>query len=622
MRHHFNFHFLHEVDLFGKEAELYYKGKNKKSALIGRIFTILYVLIYLAFFVYKLVRMLQKVDVTFYQTTAYTGEPPYIHLTNENFYGGFALSNARTLQPFIDPTIYFIDLQFRTGERINNLWNWKIQRLELEICQLEKFNPKYWDLFREKPLSNMYCPKEMDVLLQGHTTYDVYSYFYVGFYPCVNTSTMTNCKPPEVIDQYLKNAYVSFKMQDIELTPQDYSSPVQLRGKEVNSPASKNLFQNINAYFQVVELETDNDIVGFEGLSNIKKEKFIKYDGPIVLSRLNDNIQYTAGQALCDVTVQLIEQVLTIKRTYPKLIEVLGDVGGLMEVFFVVFKVISSLITDILYEKSMVNNLFEFDLDKKMVLIRELRKNKKKGTKRILKEENNFKNGINIFSPDKQPEKFTHNLKNNEDFTVQTRNKLNEDYLKSNNILSKDSFIINNAKSRKKKKSKTKIRHNFSKNDNNELKIINIKKSETHLDKHNIFNLNEEKKSDSNDNNPNNENYEKNITERENDKSLNRSKTKGSEKSKRNIINKIKISKACVCLCFLCVKKRKNYQNILIKEGMNIITQYLDVLNIFKKLFRDGKIQEKLNEPKDDKVKMTDECIKKLQNSKFPFNKG
>ena len=55
---------------------------------------------------------------------------------------------------------------------------------------------------------------------------------------------------------------------------------------------------------------------------------------------------------------------------------------------------------------------------------------------------------------------------------------------------------------------------------------------------------------------------------------------------------------------------------------MNIITQYLDVLNIFKKLFRDGKIQEKLNEPKDDKVKMTDECIKKLQNSKFPFNKG
>ena len=63
-------------------------------------------------------------------------------------------------------------------------------------------------------------------------------------------------------------------MQDIELTPQIYSTPIQLRAKEVNSPASKNLFQNINAYFQIIELDTDNDVVGFEGLSIIKKEKY------------------------------------------------------------------------------------------------------------------------------------------------------------------------------------------------------------------------------------------------------------------------------------------------------------------------------------------------------------
>ena len=613
MRHPFNFHFLYDIDLFGKEAELYYKGKNKKSTLIGRIFTILYVVIYLAFFVYKLVRMLQKVDVTFYQTTAYTGEPPYIHLTNENFYGGFALSNARTLQPFIDPTIYFIDLQFRTGERINNLWNWKVQRLELEICQLEKFDPKYWDLFREKPLSNMYCPKEMDVLLQGHTTYDIYSYFYVGFYPCVNTTTMSNCKPPEVIDQYLKNTYVSFKMQDIELTPQDYSAPVQLRGKEVNSPASKNLFQNINAYLQVVEMETDNDIVGFEGLTNIKKEKYLKYDGPIVLSRLNDITQYKAGQALCDVTVQLTEQVLTIKRTYTKLIEVLGDVGGLMEVFFVIFKVISSLITDLLYEKSMVNNLFNFDLDKKMVIIKELRNNKN------VNEENISKNNIKIYSPVKEEVKIVENGVN-ENFTVQTRNKLNEDYLKSNNKLTNDSLLIHNIKLSRKKKSKTKKKRNSRKKENNELKNINILNKDK-ID--NNINNDNNMEIELNNINYNNENNWPNniIAERGKNMPMISTNTKASEKTKRNIVSKIKINKFFITFCFLCIKKRKNYQNILINEGMNIITQYLDVLNIFKKLFIDGKIQEQLNEPKDDKIKMTVECFKNLQNMNIPLNK-
>ena len=53
--------------------------------------------------------MLLKVDVTFYQTTEFTGEVPSIHLTKDIFYGGFALSSATTIQPFIDESIYYID---------------------------------------------------------------------------------------------------------------------------------------------------------------------------------------------------------------------------------------------------------------------------------------------------------------------------------------------------------------------------------------------------------------------------------------------------------------------------------------------------------------------------------
>ena len=140
MRHPLNCHFLYDIDLLGKDPELHFKGKNKKSILLGRVFTIFYVSIYLAFFLYKLIRMFKKIDVTFYQTTAFTGEVPSIHLTNEIFYGGFALANARTLQPFIDESIYYIELQFRTGERrISNIWNWNIKRNELKIYQLEKF---------------------------------------------------------------------------------------------------------------------------------------------------------------------------------------------------------------------------------------------------------------------------------------------------------------------------------------------------------------------------------------------------------------------------------------------------------------------------------------------------
>ena len=598
MGHQFHCNLFYDIDLFGKEPEFYYKGRNKKSALIGRIFTVLYILIYVAFFAYKLYRMIIRVDVTFYQTTAFTGEVPSIHLTNEIFYGGFALSNGQTLQPFIDETIYSIDVQFRTGQRNNNVWNWKVQRIELEICKLSKFNPKYYDIFKDKPLENMYCPKEIDVILQGHTTYDVYSYFYVGFYPCVNTTTRQNCKPPEVIDRYLKNTYVIFKMQDIELTPQIYSTPIQLRGKEVNSPASKNLFQNINAYFQIVDIETDNDVVGFEGLSIVKKEKYLKYDGPIVLSRLIDDYsEYKPDQALCDVSIQLTEQVLTITRTYTKLIEVLGDVGGLMEVIFMAFKIISTLIIDLLYEKSMVNNLFEFDLDKRLVIIKEL-KIKKRRRSTIIKDKEIPIEDIKIYDFHRDSIKMPKIKNINDEIIIQTRNKLNieDNILKSDNKLNSEVSINKLPKRRGRRiKSKMKIENNIF--GTKDLSINNI----NYIKSSNLNSIEDRRE-------------EIIQTDKNNLSKLKETKTKNQKSEKRNIIYRIKVNKCCICFFFLCAKRRKNVQNILLNEGMVLITQNLDIVNIFNKIYRNGKIEDTI---KNHTLKMSDECANRL----VEFNK-
>jgi len=83
-----DFQFLSEFDLFGKEPELYFKGKSQRTSKLGKFLTYLYIAVYVAFFVYKIVRMLQKVDITFFETYAYSGIPS-IKLTNDLFYGGF-----------------------------------------------------------------------------------------------------------------------------------------------------------------------------------------------------------------------------------------------------------------------------------------------------------------------------------------------------------------------------------------------------------------------------------------------------------------------------------------------------------------------------------------------------
>lgn len=570
-------HFCHKIDLFGKEIELYYKGEPKKSTLFGRILTFLFLIIYVLFFIYKVIRMLLKIDVTFYEFQAYTGEVPSIQLSNENFYGGFALADPDTMLPFIDPTIYNIQAFFRSGKRVNGVWHWSIKPVPLEICQLEKFSPKYQELFRDKPLTNMFCPKEIDFTLEGHTTYDTYSLFYIGFYPCVNTSTFKICKPSSEIDKYLKKTYVSFKMQDIELTPQVFDEPTILRGKELSSPAWKSLYQNINSYFKIVSIETDNDVLGFEALSDIKIKKFLKYDQAIVLSHINEDTDYQYGKPLCDVTIQLAEQILTIKRTYTKLVEVLGDVGGLMEVFLAFFKLINELIAGLLYKKSLVNHLFNFDLERKVVIIKE---KKKLNNNDIFDGED-----VKIYVPKKSLGKLStqvNSIYTYGDHSIQTKNKLNEEDLNISKFKSNENLNLNRSKKGKKRKKNHLIKSSFARNlVQNEMK------------EKNSGNL---------------------LESEENLKKI--------KKKKIKVVKKIKFNTFCVYCCICCLKKRKIVQNILIEEGMKIISENLDIFNIFIRLQKGKKEKQSLIKEKEDTIKMSDVCqknLKDIHNSLYEF---
>jgi hypothetical protein len=345
----------------------------------------------------------------------------------------------------VDDSIYYVQAYYRRGVKEGSEWIWTTTPLELETCQIEKFGEEYMDIFKEKSIDKLHCVKALDHKLEGHLTYDVYSYYLVKFFPCINgINNKNNCKPLSIVQKYLTQTFVTFKMEDVDLTPQLYHTPVALRGKEVSANVGKSLFQDVHSFFQIINIETDEDILGFEALSKIKKEKYIKYDQSVILSSLKPDI-FQTGDSICDVTIALSEQELTQKRTYPKLIEVLGDVGGLMEVFFSFFRIISSFLTDTLYETSLVNHLFSFDLDKKLLLIKEKDK----------KIENKFKDeSQKIYSPNNSGRILPNNSFLNDELTINTKNKLNEEALfklkkkNENSLLSKPK--------RKKKKKKTK----------------------------------------------------------------------------------------------------------------------------------------------------------------------
>ncbi len=600
-----SYEFLYEMDMFGKTPEFYFQGRPKKVTTIGVIFTFIYIALYIAYFIYKLVKMIQRVEVTYYDTYAFTGETPSIQLTSDNFYGGFGLLDPNG-SPFVNEQIYYATAIHWQGIKTDGVWEWVPTNLPLEKCKLEKFGSKYQDIFKSKDLENMYCLENVDVSLAGYATSDIYSYFVVYLYPCVGqTSDGLPCLNEYVVNLLKKNNF-QFQMQDIELTPQDHKNPVQVREKDISGPVYSDLYQKIYAYLQITQIETDEDIIGF-GLDDVKNEKYLKYDESWIISApMGKNIFTEAGEPLCEITIQLSEKILTQKRSYTTLFEVLGDVGGLMEVVSMVLKTICSFIVDILYEISIINNLFQFDLDKKLIILKEPKK-----------KNNTFANeNTKIYSPRKSAQKPYPNsiYLNNPDNSIQTRNKLSDENINKNKFGNDDLLKAKSIKVVKKKKKKVKkdmknLKLEAINNENN-----NVNNNENNNANSNVNNEKNSKKGETEMEYMYKNDIIKNKLENNNPISF-EDKENGSESQngsgKKRIINNIQFNCISTYLWFLCVRKRKNINNILLDEGNNIFVEQLDIINLFRKLLKDEQNFEITS--RNENIDMSETCKLNLQ---------
>ena len=558
---------IQNFDLFGKQPEFFYKGKSQRVSWFGRIFSVFYIVLYVAFVIYKLVRMLKKVDIDFYETYAFSGIPS-IKLNNDLFYGGF------TIGGLIDETLYFPVVYHYTETTVNGVReSLPPEPVALTQCSLDMFGKRFQPLFADRQLDNLYCMEDVHETLAGYSNLDEYSYYYIMIMPCIGYNLRGElCQPLENVTAFFQQTHLEFKMQDIVMTPKDYDNPSIARNMDIQGPVFSFLYQSIYTYMQIVNLETDQDWLGFEALSDIKKEQFLRYDESWIIAAPSPHMNgLKAMTPVCDITIQLSAKVLTTKRANTKLIEVLGDVGGLMEVVWSAFNILSIFITDLLYDIDIVNSLFSFDLSKKTVKI-------KKDSK------DNYDlsdvDEINIYNAKKS--KNTHTIK----FSAKIKEKEENT----------ETPAVEQIKTKKKKKIKSKRTIASSNNVNDEKNSYN----------HNMnFNTNENKKVNE---------VEKQTIMSNNlmasHENLNELK-KTVDAKNSEIFEEIKINKFFIVFAFCCIRKRKNINNYVLAEGLNLIEKRLDVFNIFKRLYYDEKVQRSYMIGEEE-FAMSEECKEKL----------
>ena len=543
---------IKEIDFYGKEPEFYLHRRPQKVSIIGRIFTVFYIILYLVFFIYKLIRLFSRADLSFYDSNSEGSESLTMHITKENFYFNFAFINSETGEPFIDETVY------QPWAFFND------EPVEVKPCTIDKFGSHYVDMFDDEYLDKYYCFQDFD--------YDLLAYvdsFYVQVKPCENSTENNNhCRPKEEIDEFIDGNDLMVRLQDVLITPKDFENPVERRITDIYSYLFKNIGQYIYIEIQVANITTNTNLIGFDFLTEEKEETYIRYDlvSTVPTPGYQDN-----KFPICEIEIQLKDKYFAEKRQYTQLFDVLGEVGGFMETISSFFGLVCTFIVNILYENSLTNYLFSFDLNKKLIKI----KNSGKGPKYQLydikkedeeqqKNERNTNLNLNM------------NMKNNALDDKFTNISINSNSENNFNIKGKNIEPNSNLTFKKRKKKKTVDKTESEKS----ISIYNSKK------KNEIDIIKEDNKED-------------NIV-------FNNANIDDTDNN-RLIVNQIHLNKLLVHFCFCCIRSRNNYQNILLDESRLLIAEKLDIINIFKKMCISEEVQYKYNLSKD-KIQMSDEC--------------
>ena len=140
--------------------------------------------------------------------------------------------------------------------------------------------------------------------------------FAFKIFPCKNSTENNNhCKSKEIIDYYLNGNNFVITLEDILITPLNFKSPVKERINELYTTLFKTFGQYLYIEMQLVNIETNNNIIGFDFLTKEKTEEYIKYDTLEIIPQPEyDLYDENNNYPVCEIEFQLKDKVLSEKR--------------------------------------------------------------------------------------------------------------------------------------------------------------------------------------------------------------------------------------------------------------------------------------------------------------------
>ncbi|CAD8061767.1 unnamed protein product [Paramecium primaurelia] len=349
---------IKQFDLFAQPLQLLVDKKEYHQTLFGSILTVLLLALFSNLLYQKLVTLFDRSNPTSLSSEIYHSQPEQYSLMPSNFTMTFAFQNS-SYNTYIDESIYVVSAYLvKKSAKLQD--GYKIDVYDKQELPLVKCNEQLIqqqelkEYFSHLDLPTNYCidwNKIPNIQIQGTFDAPKFEYIIMQFNTCTEQNKKSQpCKSQKEIEQALTQNYFSFQISSQTTNLKNPNSPYQPKGQDLFTTISSNIYKEISIYLEPLTTITDVGLIQ----TKLEYEKTLRY------GRHTEMLDLSQSDLIMNVVIRLDTTEYVDYRTYPKIQEILAELGGLWQVLFSLFYIISKPINKISLLLQLINSLYEF----------------------------------------------------------------------------------------------------------------------------------------------------------------------------------------------------------------------------------------------------------------------
>ncbi len=341
-------------DMYGYTPYLFIGGYKRNGSLLGLLSTLLSIIIGVSISSYFILELFNKKNFTVITSETNPEGIESIKLTKNTFYFSFYLQDPISYKPIVDESIYYPKVYYKIAKRNEKEgFIWTQKPLEYGKCELNDFDENYQKLFMNYNLENMYCIKNLNESIKGVFTKDEYSFIFVEFYECKNSTEKFNCKSQNEINYYLNGTFMAIDFQDISIDPNNFLYPIIPKVGQFYTTLSKNYFKEIHLYFKKILIETDKGLI----FNEIENKEYAQYD------HNEDMLSFKALEngGFLEFSIKFADKITKFSRSYTKAQTVISNIGGFIQFIQTSFWILSYIFIENTVFQKIINKIFYFE---------------------------------------------------------------------------------------------------------------------------------------------------------------------------------------------------------------------------------------------------------------------